>query len=176
MTGFPASVLAIAAVLAVVSAPPTRATPSEVQAALGDARPLGRATYRWLGLPLYDATLYARGRSGFDWQKPLALELVYARALSDDVLLDSTLSELGRIEGDRPDHPTIRAKLSSCFHNVATGDRYVAMSGAADSISFWLNGRRTCDVSHPDVKRRILGIWLSEQSRAVRNSRALRGQ
>jgi hypothetical protein len=174
--GFPASAFALTAALAVLTAPPSRATPSEVQAVLGDARPLGRANYRWLGLPLYEATLYAPDPSAFDWQKPLALELVYARSLSGSVLLDSTLSELSRIEGDQPDHPTMRAKLSTCFRGVGKGDRYVAMSDDANGISFWLNGRRTCELSHPDAKRRILGIWLSEQSRAVRDARALRGE
>jgi hypothetical protein len=173
MTGFPASVFAVMAALVVATAPPSRATPSEVQAVLEDSRPLGRATYRWLGLPLYEATLYAPGPSAFDWEKPLALELVCARALSVGVLLDSTLSELGRIEGDQPDHLTIREKRSGCFRGVDKGDLYVAMSGDANGVSFWLNGRRTCDLSHPEAKRRNLGIWLSEQCRAARNARAL---
>jgi hypothetical protein len=168
--------LAAVALVSALAAPPVLAVPGEVQAELGAAKALGRATFRWLGVQLYDATLYTPPATGFDWQEPLALELVYARSVGGSVLLDSTLAELERIEGRQPDHPAIRQKLMGCFRDVDANDRYVASAGSADAVSFWLNGSRTCEISHPELKRRFLGIWLSDQSRAVKSARALRGE
>lgn len=158
-------------------APPLQAEtmPTEIRRSLGEARPLGQGVYRWLGLPLYEATLFAPGGARFNWQSPLALQLVYARSLRGEVLRDATLSELGRIEGARRDHGDIKAKLGSCFRDVGGGDRYVAVATSADTLTFWLNGRKTCELVHKGAKKRILGIWLSEKSRSARLARRLRG-
>ena len=163
--------------LTLLVALPLRAenVPAEVKSSLATPEPLGQTTYRWLGVPLYEATLYtARGKS-FGWDAPLALQLVYARNLKGGSLVDATLAELDRIEGKRADHSDIRAKLSPCFRDVGVGDRYVAVAGSSDRIAFWRNGSKTCEFSHAGAKKRILGIWLSDDSRSVRQARRLRG-
>lgn len=149
--------------------------PHEVRANVAGAQMLGAASYRWLGLPLYDATLYTTDGMSFDWSRKVALQLVYARKLSRDTLVNATLAELVRMERSRQDHPAIRKKLTACMRGTTTGDRIVAISTGRDSMSFWFNGWKTCDLSHPGIKRRVLGIWLSEGTRFARQSRALKG-
>jgi hypothetical protein len=168
--------LLVAALTSVILAVPAKATPGEVREALGEARPLGSAVFRWLGVPLYEATLFTPGRASFGWQTPLALQLVYARSLSGEVLVEATIAELERIEGTRPDHARMAKKLDACFRDVAKGDRYVAVAAEPDRIGFWLNGRQTCDLRHPEARQRILGIWLSDDSRSVEVARRLRGE
>lgn len=150
--------------------------PSEVHAHLGAPQPLGRAEYRFLGARLYEATLFTAGTPRFDWNAPLALQLVYARSLSGQTLVDATMAELDRIEGAAPDHAEIREKLMACFRDVGDGDRYVAVAEDADTVDFWLNGRKTCGLAHAEAKRRLLGIWLSAESRSERLARQLRGE
>ncbi len=164
--------------LPLLMALPLRAevAPAEVTRSLGDPVSLGQASYGFLGLPLYDATLFTSGGGQFDWRKPLALQLVYARALTGETIIDSTLSELDRIEGAMPDHDDLRRKLGTCFRDVRKGDRYVAIAPGAAEVSFWLNGEKTCELRHDRARERILAIWLSEESRAPRQARALRGQ
>lgn len=150
--------------------------PNEVRQSVKDPGAIGQVVFRWLGVPLYEATLFTPSRRAFDWSTPLALQLVYARDISGKALIDATLSELRRIEGRQADHREIGAKLGRCFRDVRDGDSYVAIAGAPDRIGFWLNGTRVCEFRHAGAKQRILGIWLSDDSRSTRLARRLRGE
>jgi len=142
---------------------------------LGAPVPLGQATLRFLGFEVYTATLHTEGADQFDWAQPLSLRLDYARGFSAEELLQGTRKELQRIEGARSDQPQLLQKLAGCFRAVDDGDHYVAVSTAPDTVEMRLNGARTCRVSHPDLRKRFLGIWLSPNSRSARLSAQLRG-
>ncbi|MQY44067.1 hypothetical protein GG681_15590 [Epibacterium sp. SM1969] len=143
---------------------------------LSNAVRLGSASFRWLGVNIYDATLYTQSARGFSWNNPLALELIYKTGVSGKKLAGSAVIEISRLEGKPADHQEFMAKLRSCFRDVKTGDRYVAVSPAKNRVNLSLNGRRTCSVNHPGARERFLGIWLSPKSRAPKLSRRLRGE
>ncbi|WP_372614103.1 chalcone isomerase family protein [Aquicoccus sp.] len=147
-----------------------------VAAGIDGAQNLGRVTVRWFGVPLYDAALYIEGGERFSWQVPMALELAYRREISGERLVEATARELERIEGSRRDHPIILEKLESCFRDVAQGDRFLAVAQAGDRVDFWFNGARVCEVRHENLRKRFLGIWLSDDARSIALSRRLRGQ
>lgn len=147
-----------------------------VAAGIAEARNLGRVTVRWFGLPLYDAALYTERGARFSWQVPMALELAYRREISRERLVAATQSELERIEGRRRDHPILLGKLGRCFRDVDPGDRVLAVARADDRVDFWFNGARLCEVRHENLRKRFLGIWLSDNARSVGLSRRLRGQ
>lgn len=153
-----------------------RAGTAEIRAAIPDPASRGAVTFRWFGLPLYDATLYTAGGNAFDWRAPLALKLVYAREIPAETLVRATLSELRRMEGARADHAAIGRELGSCFRDVGPGDRFTATATGADAVTLWFNGARTCTLSHAGIRERFLGIWLSDDSRSARLSRQLRGE
>lgn len=140
-----------------------------------NAAPRGEATMRWFGIPLYDATLFTPNGQALDWQRPIALRLVYSRKISREAFLTATMRELDRIEGQRADHSEIRQKLMACYRDALTGDQFIAGSDTSDEVSLWFNGTKTCDVRHPQIRQRFLGIWLSDQSRSLRLTRHLRG-
>ncbi|APG46195.1 chalcone isomerase family protein [Phaeobacter porticola] len=152
------------------------AVPARANIGLNAPTKLGEVTFRWFGLPLYDASLYAEGQSRFDWQTPMALRLKYRRGFSKLQLMKATASELARIEGPRADQDQLIAKLDRCFQDVAAGDSFVATARAPDQVALYLNGRQTCDVRHPQARKRFLNIWLSPDSRAARLSSRLRGE
>ncbi len=151
-------------------------TPAGAESGLSQPVQLGQATLRILGFDIYTATLNTEGAGPFSWERPLSLRLDYARGFTAAELIEGTESELIRVEGSRPDQPEVLAKLAPCFHDVAAGDHYVAYAPRADQVEMRLNGRVTCTVTHPDLRRRFLGIWLSPESRSARLSAQLRGE
>lgn len=136
---------------------------------------LGTVMVRWLGLPIYRASLHTEGESRFGWRQPLALQIEYFRSISQDDLTKSTRVEIQRIEGPRADQAAMMQKLASCFRDVARGDVFTAVSTQPDSLVLHLNGQQTCAIRHPDLRKRFLGIWLSDNSRSARLSARLRG-
>lgn len=137
---------------------------------------LGEATLRVLGQTIYNATLFTEGTAGFSWAQPLSLRLDYDYGFTAEQLLRGTGKELQRIEGQRADQSALLQKLAPCFQNVAPGDSYVALSPSSNRVTLRRNGKPTCDVTHPDLRKRFLGIWLSPNSRSARLSRQLRGE
>ncbi len=155
---------------------PVVAQPAAADIGLSNAAPLGSASFRWLGVTFYDATLYTQRAQRFSWSKPMALALTYRQGVSAQKLAGSAEIEIRRLEGTPPDFSQFTSKLKKCFRDVKTGDRYVAVSTASDRVSLSLNGTRTCTVRHPGARKRFLGIWLSPNSRMPRLSSRLRGE
>ena len=146
------------------------------RATVADARLLGAATMRFVGIQLYDARLYTPGGAAFDWAAPMALQLDYKRNFSRAELTAATVREMRRMEGARPDHSSIGQMVDACFRDVGPGDQFVAVGSSDDEVSLWFNGTRTCTLAHAGIKQRFMGIWLSERSRSPHQSQRLRGE
>ncbi|WP_439111816.1 hypothetical protein [Lentibacter sp.] len=128
-----------------------------------------------LGITLYKAALYTPNGGAFRPDRPHALELTYARAFSQARLLSSTMSELVRIEGDKPDHPAIEAILENCLRDVSRGDRLTAVSMRVGHLSLLINDTTACTLKQQNIGPRFLAIWLSPNSRSPATSRRLKG-
>ena len=144
-------------------------------AGLADPVVIGEASLGVIGITAYDARLYTPNGAPFDWASPMALELDYKRGFSAQDLLRGTETEIRRIEGDTNDIPTVISLLSTCFYAVEDGDNYIAVGNSTDQIDLWRNGTQTCTVTYPDIRKRFLSIWLSDDSRFTSLSRKLRG-
>ncbi|MCV6547070.1 MAG: hypothetical protein OIF56_07290 [Cohaesibacter sp.] len=147
----------------------------DIQARLSAPDKIGQVDARFLGLRLYSAALFTEKGTPFRWQRPFALELTYKRSFSRKRLVSASLSELERVEGKQADHKSIETKLNGCFKAVKARDRFVAIPQGKNSVSFLLNGRQTCRINHSNIRKRLLGIWLSDTSRDKQASRRLRG-
>ncbi len=155
--------------------PAAQAQDTELNTGLATPVKLGEAPVRFLGRTVYAATLYTEGSEQFSWSQPLSLRLDYAYGFTAAQLVKATGREIARIEGPRPDQADLLAKLTPCFRDVGPGDSYVAVATTADQLSLRLSGQKTCDVTHQDVRRRFLNIWLSPDSQFPRLSNKLRG-
>ncbi|CUK08202.1 hypothetical protein RUE5091_03048 [Ruegeria denitrificans] len=140
--------------------------------ALGDAQLRGTATFRYLGFPLYDAQLFTPGGAPFNWSEDFGLELKYHRNVTQKALINSTLNEMARIGHPAP----VRDQLQTCFKAVNKGDRYLAVSEGPNMVSFWLNGRKTCTMSYPGIKRSFMSVFLGDNTRSAAFAQKLRGQ
>lgn len=157
---------------AILLAPLTVAQASTIQSALPNAELRGAATFRFVGLPIYEARLYTKSGAPLDWNRDFGLELKYLRSLSEAELVDSTLKEIQRMGAALP----IRDQLQLCFDDVGKGDRYTAVTQGQNKISFWLNGNRTCTLSHPQISTRFMAIFLGENTRSKAFTRQLKGE
>ena len=148
---------------------------SDIRAQLSAAERIGQVQVRFVGLRLYSAALFTEEGAPFNWSRPFALELKYARRFSRERLVSASMSELERMEGRRTDHSAIASKLKACFRTVKASDRFVAIPDGKNSVRFYHNGRQTCRLSHANIRSRLLGIWLSDRARNLHLSRNLRG-
>lgn len=137
----------------------------EVKSLLGQPQEVGAGQFRYLGLKVYDAQMFAPKGQGFARDGAYALEIEYARKIRRKVLLNASMDELQRIEGARGDHVVIREKLTACYRDIRPGDRIVAAPKSADAVTFWVNGTQTCVLRHNGFRDRYMGIWLSDQAR-----------
>ncbi|GAA6181361.1 MULTISPECIES: hypothetical protein [unclassified Shimia] len=137
----------------------------EVRGLLGQPQALGAGQFRYLGLKVYDAQMFAPRGQGFSREGLYALEIEYARKIKRGVLIKASLNELKRIEGPQSDHTDILEKLTVCYRDIRPGDRIVAAPKSKDALNFWVNGAQTCTLRHRDIRDRYMAIWLSEKAR-----------
>ncbi|SLN71901.1 hypothetical protein ROA7450_03975 [Roseovarius albus] len=154
----------------IVAAGVASATP--VDNILPDAEPRGQATFRFLGLPIYHARLFTANAAPLSWQNDFAIELTYKREIAQKELVGSTLQEFDRLGSPLP----LRDNLMRCFYDVNKGDRYLAVSDGPDRIRFWRNGKRTCTLAYPDIKKRFMSIFVGDNTRSQSFTRRLVGQ
>ena len=151
------------------TARPSLTLPREDFRPFADIR--GAATFRYLGVALYDASLFTPGGGALNWTRDFGLELRYKRTLSQKSLVDATLREMERLGADVPG----RGKLERCFDDVGRGDSYLAVSQGPNAIGFWRNGRQVCTLSHPGIKRSFMSIFLGENTQSAAFTRQLLG-
>jgi hypothetical protein len=169
---------AVAADGATPRARPGHAAPPEVLATLPDARPVGRGSLRMLGLPIYEAQLWAA--SGFQAETydrhPFALVLTYARRLDGTAIAERSVAEMRRVS-EFSDAQALDwlALMRQAFPSVAAHDRLVGVHDGHGGVRFYFNGRPTAQTVDRDYARLFFGIWLARQTAAPALRQALLG-
>ena len=121
---------------------------------------IGNGDMRFLGWRIYEAALWRRTVS--DAAPAQALAIRYARDLSSDRLVSTTLDELARLGATRPER--WRDALARAFPDVAAGDVLVAVREAS-GVRFYHLGRETTAVAGEDFADAFFGIWLDPRTR-----------
>lgn len=149
--------------------------PAELGQMSAEMEHVGSSSVGFLFWDAFDANLWApEGR--FSWERPAALSLTYRTDFSKRKLTDSTIKEMKRIAGWKPERlADFRANIAPCMSDVVAGDRFTAASPTPDRIVLYLNGEQRCDLTEPGLRRAYLGIWLSQNSRFPDESRKLMG-
>ena len=168
----PTSELWSAALLSLLLAAPGALAASPLTSELTDPELRGSSTFRFLGLPIYDARLYTPGGAPFSWSEDFGLQLTYRKTIAKKALVDSTLDEMARQGNPAP----TKSKLAACMRPVSKGDSYLAISKGPDQVEFWLNGVQTCTLSSPGIKRSFMSIFLGNDTRSASFTRQLKGQ
>ncbi len=145
---------------------------SPLSDAINDPELRGSATFRFLGLPLYDAKLYTPGGAAFNWNEDFGLQLTYRKNLKQKALVESTLEEMARQGNPAP----TEAQLQTCFQAVSKGDSYLAIAQGPNRVSFWRNGSKTCTLTNSGITRSFMSIFLGDNTRSASFTQQLKGQ
>lgn len=151
--------------------------PKEVKRVLNNHQLQGKTTTRFWGFKLYDAQLWTQKGGPFDPNEKFALSLRYAHPFTAEELARSTVEEIGRVEGRAPEaFGKLEAKLLGCLIDVDKGDRVTGVAEAANRLTMFVNGRKSCSLSYPQLRERFFGIWLAPTSRDAKGAARLVGK
>ena len=147
---------------------------------LPGAAAIGSGSFRWFGLKLYDATLYAE-RDNFDadnWTvAPLALELAYARSLVGDKIAEASADEMKKL--GVANAAQLRAwedEMKRVFPDVVDGTRLTGVYRPGQPTRFFRNGEAIGEIADPAFGPAFFAIWLNPGTSAPKLRAALLGK
>lgn len=139
------------------------------------AKPVGEASFKKAIFVLYDASLCA-DKTPFTMEGKFSLTLDYKRKFSSDQLVKATIVEMSRLSGrDKSEFAALKQPITACFPDVKKGDQITGVSLGKNTAKFYLNGKLSCDIEWNGFRHDFFGIWLSDNTRAKKQSRRLRG-
>jgi len=139
---------------------------------LPDFEAVGSGTMRFLGLRIYDATLWSP--SGvWSADQPYALQLVYARSFDGAAIARRSVEEM---RGQRAYPATTLARweqqMRALFPDVKKGDRLIGVRQPGAGATFYSGTRKLGQIDDEAFADAFFGIWLNPSTSAP----ALRAQ
>lgn len=129
-------------------------------------RRVGGGQLTWLGLGIYDASLWtATGRyAGFVQGETVALSLWYQREFSRDQLLKITDTAWRKLGRDAAARERWLAQLKPLWTDVRPGDNVTTVVEAGGPTRFYSQSRLLGEVDDPELGPAFLSIWLDPRS------------
>lgn len=143
------------------------AAAADWQAVLPGARPVGGGDFTWFGLRLYSARTWSPV-APLVWTQPFALELIYHRRLSRDTLVDASLDEMRRLQGDALSPATLErwaALMREAFVDVQPGMRITGVYLPGTGCRFYVDGQLRREIADVAFARAFFAIWLDPRAR-----------
>ena len=143
--------------------------PQTLQAFMRPLQTQGKATFRVLGLTIYDVSLstVAQFKASHYASVPLALELTYARSLSGQAIAERSLTEMRRAGSiDEVREAAWVASMRTAFPDVKAGDRLTGLHDGKGGVQFWFNGQHRHTLQDIEFARLFFGIWLAPTTSA----------
>lgn len=138
------------------------------RAHLGEARLVGEATLRWMGLRVYDARLFAPIASMSPeqlFEQPFALELSYGVSLRGGRIADRSIEEIAQLGlGAGDERSRWHARMQSMFPDVQAADRLTGVYHPIRGARFYHNERFAGEIADPAFARAFFSIWLDERT------------
>lgn len=154
--------LAVAAMLAFPAARASTLPPSLADEVSG-LRMVGGGQLRWLGFPIYDASLWTEdGRyEGFESGEPVALSLWYQRSFSRDDLLGITSTAWRRLDRwNGAQREAWLAELRHVFRDTEPGHNFTALVVPGRGTRFYDQNELLGEIADPSFGPAFLAIWL----------------
>lgn len=139
------------------------AAPAWLGSAVPEARALGQGQLRWLGMPLYDASLWVAPGSDAATLAghAFALELRYLRAFRGKDIARRSIKEMARAGTFTPAQSREwQAALERLLPDVQPGDRIAGIHLPGRGARFVVNGRPAGEVADPAFAALFFAIWL----------------
>jgi hypothetical protein len=130
-------------------------------------RLVGAGELRWLGFPIYDASLWTSSghHAGFTADETVALSLWYRRSFSRDQLLDITETawrKLGQV--DQNQRERWLAELRGFWTDVSPGQNVTTVVLPGGPTRFYDQRGRFGQIDDPAFGPAFLSIWLDPAS------------
>ncbi len=136
---------------------PVHATP------LADLKQVGKTELNWLFWKVYDIRLLSADGQYQPQQYPLAIAIKYARDISSQQLVETTVDEWSRQSIDwKPDW---ESKLATLWPDVSEGDEIILRVNPDLSSRFYFNDQMIGNIEDRQFAPAFLSIWLSENTR-----------
>ncbi len=153
---------------------------AQQQVPLPGASVIGSGTFRWFGLTLYEATLFA-DRDSFNadtWANaPLALELAYTRSLAGDKIAVASTDEMKKLGvGNAAQLRAWDMAMKQIFPTVNEGTRLTGVYRPGQPTRFLLNGDPLGEIADPAFGPAFFAIWLNPDTSAPKLRSALLGK
>ena len=162
-----------------VQASSTPAPPVELTRELEKPVLTGSGRLRWLGITVYDVSLWTApqfvperfGAHAF------ALEIRYARTISGSTLADTSLKQMQALEVLPPARfAEWQQALKSAFPDVKPGDRLTGVHLPDKGLRLYFNGQLYKAIEDPLLSQSFFAIWLSPTTQEPRLRAQLLGQ
>ena len=135
----------------------------------------GEGDFRWFGLPVYHARLWAPA-SGWRMNDAFALEIRYARTVKGHRLAETSVDEMRHTgAGSESQRKGWGEAMRSTLPDVREGDKLIGLSLPGAATRFFLNGQPIGDVADPGFGPAFFGIWLSPATSSPELRRMLLG-
>lgn len=144
---------------------------------LPQAELVGSGDFSWFGFSVYNAKLWSPARQ-VDFTEPFALELTYRRTISRETLVDTSLDEIRRINGEPLDSEQQSAwtkQMSQAFVDVKDGTRITGVFLPGEGCRFYVDGKLQHVIDDQEFARAFFSIWLDPQTRSPKLRAALLG-
>ena len=144
---------------------------------LPQASLIGSGDFSWFGFSVYNAKLWSPVER-VDFTQPFALELTYRRTISRETLVDTSLDEIRRINGeplDNEQQDEWTQQMRQAFVDVKDGTRITGVFLPDEGCRFYVDGKLQHIIDDPEFARAFFSIWLAPQTRSPRLRAALLG-
>ncbi len=166
------------ACLATLLCAPALASP--VRDLLPQATAIGSGNFRWFGLKVYEARLWAERRafSADTWNRlPLALELTYARSFDGASIAEASIDEMKKLGlGSAGQQRAWLEAMKQVFPNVQEGTQLVGVYQPGQPTRFFRDGAAVGEVADPEFGAAFFAIWLHPRTSAPKLRAALLGK
>jgi hypothetical protein len=132
---------------------------------------LGQASLSWLGIPIYDATLWTERGSFQPWgfSQKLALRIDYHRKIDAARLADTTRKEWQKLEDDvnLPEEARRNewlAQVEAIWPDVKPGDYIVTVLESGGACRFYSPRGLLGIIEDPEFGPAFLSIWLHPET------------
>ena len=131
----------------------------------------GSGRLRWLGIPVYEASLWTApqfvperfGAHAF------ALEIRYARSISGNLLADTSLKQMQALDAlPAGRYSEWLQALTGTLPDVKPGDRLTGMHLPGKGLRMYFNGQFHKAIDDPLLSQSFFAIWLSPATQEPR--------
>lgn len=149
--------------------------PAGVAEALPGLRQVGAGTFRWFGLKVYDAALWARA-TPLDYTQPFALSLLYARSLKGAAIAQRSIEEMQLLSIGTPEKRRAWGQaMQKLFPDVVEGSTLAGLHLPGQGARFFHDGKPLGEIADADFSRAFFSIWLDPATSAPELRNALLG-